>query len=95
MLPELLMYVTMGIVLERRVGFGSATMAPVTIAALLEVSAGWWISVSLGAGRAPIGGLGLMLFSAVTAGLLFTALGALGMWIGYGLSRASRKSDVA
>lgn len=94
-LPEDAMYLIMGAVLQRVAGFGAATMVPVTIAATVEVSLGWWISVAIGVGYRPTSHIDLTLFSAVTAGLLATALGALGMWIGYGLSRASKKSEVA
>jgi hypothetical protein len=94
-IPELVMYVLMGFVLERTAGFGAPTIAPVTVAALIESTLGWWISVSLGVGHRPTEDLGLTAFSAVTAALLFTALGGVGMWIGYGFNRASRKSDVA
>lgn len=95
MAPELAMYVIMGVVLQRIAGMGAPTIIPVAVAASIEVSIGWWISIAIGVGEAPTSHIGVTLFSAVTAALLFTALGALGMWIGYGLSRASKKSDVA
>lgn len=93
--PELAMYVIMGFVLERTAGFGAPTIVPVTIAAAVESTLGWWVSLAIGVGRPPTGDFGLTVFSAVTAALLFTALGGVGMWIAYGLSRASKKSDVA
>ena len=94
MLPEFAMYVIMGYVLQRRTGFGSSTMIPIVIAACAESTLGWWLSIEIGVGRRPID-LGLTAFSAVTATLLFTALGAVGMWAGYGFKRASKNSDVA
>lgn len=94
-LPEIAMYAVLGLVLERSAGFGAPTMLPVTIAAIVEVTAGWWISVEMGVGRRPTHHLEVTLFSAFVPALLCTAVGALGMWIGYGLRRASSKSDVA
>lgn len=93
--PELAMYAIMGFVLERRTRFGMPTMLPVVLAACVEATIGWWISVAMGAGRAPLGDPELTAFSAVTAALLFTALGALGMWLAYGFKRPSKNSDVA
>jgi hypothetical protein len=89
------MYLIMGMVLGRVAGMGAPTIVPVVIAAIVEATLGWWISIAIGVGRRPTSHIGLTLFSTATVVLLNTALGALGMWIAYGLSRASKKSDVA
>lgn len=94
MLPEFAMYVIIGYVLQRRAGFGSPTMIPVLLAAFVESTIGWWISIEIGVGRRPMDP-SLMVFSAAAATLLFTALGAVGMWASYGFKRASKNSDVA
>lgn len=90
--PDDAMYLIVGLMLQRAAGFGAPTMVPVTIAAIAEVSVGWWISVAIGAGYRPTSHFELTLFSAITVALLGTALGALGMWIGYGLSRAASRA---
>ncbi len=94
MLPEFAMYVIIGYVLQRRAGFGAPTMVPVLVAACVESTLGWWLSIEIGVGRRPMD-FGLTVFSALTSTLLFTALGALGMWAAYGFRRASKNSDVA
>lgn len=95
MIPQVAMYLIMGAVLGRVAGMGAPTVTPVVIAAIVEATLGWWISIAIGVGRHPTSHIGLTLFSTVTVVLFNTALGALGMWIAYGLSRASKKSDVA
>ena len=93
-IPEFAMYVAIGFVLQRRAGFGAPTMLPIVIAAFTESTLGWWLSIEIGAGRRPIDA-SLALFTVATAVLTFTAMGAAGMWISYGLKRASKKSEVA
>ncbi len=94
-IPQFAMYLIIGLVLARVAGMGAPTITPVIIAALVEATLGWWISIAIGVGRRPTSHIGLTIFSTATVVLLNTALGALGMWISYGLSRASKKSDVA
>jgi hypothetical protein len=94
-IPQVAMYLLMGIVLQRVAGMGAPTITPIVIAAIVEATLGWWISIAIGVGRRPTSDIGLTVFSTVTVVLLNTALGALGMWIAYGLSRVSRNSDVA
>jgi hypothetical protein len=92
-IPQLVMYVIMGCVLQRSAGMGAPTITPVLIAAIVEATLGWWISIDIGVGRRPTSHIGLTIFLTATVVLLNTALGALGMWIGYALNRASKKSD--
>jgi hypothetical protein len=86
--PQLAMYVIMGCVLQRTAGMGAPTIVPVLFAAFVEATIGWWISIAIGVGRPPTSHIGLTIFSTVTVVLLNVALGALGMWIAYALSRA-------
>lgn len=86
---QIVMYLVMGGVLQRVAGMGAPTIAPVIVAAVVEATFGWWISIAIGVGRHPTGHIGLTIFSTTTVVLLNTALGALGMWIAYGLTRAS------
>jgi hypothetical protein len=92
-IPQLAMYVVMGCVLQRSAGMGAPTIIPVLIAAVVEATLGWWISIAIGVGRPPTSHIGLTIFSTATVVLLNVALGALGMWIGYGLNRITRHGD--
>lgn len=93
-IPEFAMYAMIGYVLQRRAGFGTPTILPIVIAALVESTAGWWISIEIGAGQRAIDAT-LTLFTVATAVLTLTAMGAAGMWISYGFKRDSKKSEVA
>jgi hypothetical protein len=91
--PQIAMYLIMGFLLQRSAGLGAPAMIPVFIAAIVEATIGWWISIEIGVGRHPTSHIGLTIFSETTVVLFNTALGALGMWIGYGVNRATKNSD--
>jgi|GEM_PF-5874601 len=65
-------------------------LAPIVIAALVEVTVGWYVAALIGPGYVPGWTMRQLVVLAVESALLFVAVGAAGVWIGLGVSGARR-----
>jgi hypothetical protein len=65
-------------------------IAPIAIAAAVEVTAGWYVAALIGPGYVPGWTMRDLIVSATESALLMTAVGAAGVWVGLGVSGARR-----